>query len=131
MAQDVGTGATLTFSANTGWDSSAVDIQTISWSGISREAIETTHLGTTTARTFMPGDLYDPGEVTMELSYDDGVDTPILLADTAETITLTFPTSGATFACSGFCTSFEVNVPLEERMTATLTWKMTGAITGL
>lgn len=128
-AIQVGTGATLTFGTST-WTG---DLTSISWGGISRPSLDTTHLGTTDARTFIPGDLFDPGELTVEFLFDTDSEPPYTASP--ETITLTFPDSdaasgaGATAAASGFITSFEVNNPLEEVITATMTIKFTGDIT--
>jgi len=120
---DVGTGSTITFSSGF-----FGEILSIGWSGISREAIETSHMGTTGGRTFIPGDLYDPGELSVELNFEatDDVTTPIAAA--AETVTVTFPGSD-TWAASGFMTSFEITDPLEDKMTASATIKFSGDIT--
>lgn len=125
-APDTGVGATLSFSAST----YASNILSMSWDGISRPVLDTTHLGTTVARTFVPGDLYDAGNLTVEFQFDDSHSIPITA--TAETVTLNFPTSGTSdqWTASGFLTDFSVNVD-ENIMTATANIKFTGAITGL
>ena len=127
MAADTGTGSTVTFGTS-GW---AGEILDINFDGFNREAIDTTHLGTTTARTFMPSDLYDPGELTLEVQFD-GDDGPPIAA--AETITITFPlksgdTTAGNWAGSGFVTGFSFGLPLEGKQTGTMTIKFTGAIT--
>lgn len=121
---DVGSGATISF----GQSSFAMNIDTFNWSGISRQSIATSHLATDTADTFMPGDRYDPGELSMDLHYDESVAVPISAA--AETITVTFP-SAAQYVASGFVTDFAVTNGDEEKITATMTVKFSGAITGL
>lgn len=120
----------------------AVSVSDGTWTGIvnslsvslSRTSIDTTHAGTTTARTFLVGDLYDPGELTMDLHFDSDVEPPITSA--AATWTVTFPvpatggnTTAGTFACSGFMTDFELTVPTEDLQTATATVKLSGAYT--
>jgi len=55
---DVGTGATIGFST-----SFFATATSFSWSGVSREALDTTTLATTAAKTYMPGDLYDGASV--------------------------------------------------------------------
>jgi len=129
MATNVGTGSTITFSSGF-----FGEILSIGWSGINREAVETSHMGTTGGRTFIPGDLYDPGELSVELNFEatDDVTTPITSA--AETVTVTIPnsptaTTVSTWAASGFMTSFEVTDPMEDKMTASATIKFTGDIT--
>lgn len=118
---DIGTGTSITFSSGF-----MAEILSVNHSGISREAIDDTHMGTTTARSFQPSDLYDPGELSVELQFDEDTKPPIDGA--TETITVTFP-SGATWAADGFMTDFEYSDPLEDKMTATATLKFTGDIT--
>jgi hypothetical protein len=137
MTVDIGTGATLTA---TTWATGGLAILSIEVSDISRESVEIAHLGTTTAKAFMPGDLYDAGSIEMELLFDtDNVDSiakPRLNAQ-AQTFTITFPktatmaggTTGALASGSGFCTAWGWSVPLEDRVTGTVTLKMTGAWT--
>lgn len=66
--------------------------------------IMTSHLGTSTKHTYIPGDLYEPGEMDCEFQYDPDTEPPI---GTVETITVTYPiptgkTGGATLAGTGF-----------------------------
>ena len=129
---DIGTGATITF----GTSSNTFDLTSIEISDVSREAIDTTNLGTTTARTFIPTDLYDPGSIDIEFDYDDdnvSSNAPQFSA-AAETITITWPivgtvAAGGKFAASGFMTNFGVSTPLEDKITGSGTFKMSGAIT--
>jgi hypothetical protein len=118
-----GTGTAL---ATHGYAAELIDLQL---SGMSREALETTHMttdaGTIGGRTFMPPDYADPGEMTCTFHFDPDLTPPINSA--AAGIVITFP-EGDTFTVSGFMTSFEVNCPLEDIMTATATWKLSGNI---
>jgi hypothetical protein len=128
MGIDIGTSATVTF-ATSGFTAC---IRDISVSGISREAVETTCMDTSNARTFIPGDLYDPGEVSMEILFNPDTDLP--LNGAAEVITITYPlgtgeTSAATLAGTGFLTAVDWTVPLEDVMTASVTFKFTGELT--
>jgi len=129
MPVDTGTGATITF----GTSSWSANILSIDWSGLSRDSIETTHLGTTAAKTFIPEDLYDSGEVSLDFQFDVDDFPPIDQA--AETITITAPlsSSGSTagkWAATGFMTDFSFNVTTgAELMSGSATVKFTGAIT--
>ena len=128
MPVTLGTGATVTFATS----SFTANVTDIGISGLSRESIDTSHLGTTANRTFMPGSLVDAGELEMEIQFDPDNYPPIAAA--AETITITFPlssagTTEATWAATGFATGFTAGVTLEELMTGTLTVKFSGAIT--
>tara|TARA_R110000803_G_scaffold43701_3_gene93018 strand:+ start:7764 stop:8132 length:369 start_codon:yes stop_codon:yes gene_type:complete len=122
MANDIGTGTTIVFGTS-GWTAEILDV---GWGGISRESIEMSHMGTTTARIFVPTDLYDPGELTIEFLYDPAEDPPF--AGAAETVTVTYP-GAATMIATGFMTNLDIGVPFEDRMTGTGTIKFTGAIT--
>lgn len=123
---DSGVGTTLTFSAST----YAANILSLSWDGISRPVLDTTHLGTTVARTKVPGDLYDSGNLNVTWQFDPSEAIPI--TSTAETVTLDFPTSGTSdrWTASGFLSDFSVNVD-ENIMEASGTITFTGAITGI
>lgn len=127
---DVGTGTSLVF----GTSGFNAYITNVSGPGITREAIETTHLGTTGGKTFIPGDLYDGGELTLDVMHDPSITVPMLAGNQPETITITYPTpagmsSGATWSFSGFMTNYEPTAPLEDKMTATVTIKLTGNLT--
>jgi hypothetical protein len=52
---DIGTGTTFTFSGFT------MQLLSIAWDGVSRGAIDTSHMGTTGGRTKMPTDFYYGG----------------------------------------------------------------------
>jgi hypothetical protein len=126
---DEGSGATLTF----GTSGTSLDVLTIQASGVSRAAIETTKLATTGGKTFMPGDRYDPGEISVSFQYNPNVRPPF--SNAAETITVTYPvpagsTNGATEASSGFVTQFDAgNCEGDTLMTGSVTIKRTGSIT--
>ena len=123
MAADVGTGATVGFGTST----YVAEITDIQWTGITRPSVDITHLASTTARAFMPGDLYDPGMMKLEILYDPRTIKPPMNG-AAETVTITFPSSD-TAAASGFFTDWEFGIPLEDKMTATVSVKFSGIIT--
>lgn len=120
---DVGTGTTIVF----GTSSFAAEVLQINGENVSRAVIDTSHMGTTGARTKMPGDLHDEGEVTMNIAFNPNNEIPVDAA--VETITITFPvpsgdSNGATAAGSGFISGYSWTDPLEDKMTAdiTITW---------
>lgn len=117
---DIGTQSTLNFSGFT------AELVSVSWSGISRVAIDSSHMGTTGGKTFIFGDQYDPGEITAEVHFKTNEAPPITGA--AATLTLTFPDS-ETWAASAGLTGFELNDPMEDLMSATATFKATDDIT--
>ena len=123
---DEGSGATLTI----GTTGVSLDITSIASGGVSREALETTNLGTTNGKTFIPGDTYDPGEITVQFQTDPDVQAPF--SNAAETITITYPvptgeTNGATEASSGFVTSWDPgSCEVDSIMMGSCTIKRTG-----
>lgn len=122
---EVGTGTTISFSS-----SFFAEVLDISGPGFSREPVDTSHMGTTTAKTYMPGDLYDGGELTVEMAFVPATDMTVPIAAVAEEVIITFPDSTtSTLTFDAFMIGFEESIPLEERMTATATLKVTGAVT--
>jgi len=126
---DIGTGTTVAF--GTSGTSMAYRIESVNLDGITREAIRTSHMGTTTAHTFMPGDLADFGELKLSVHYDSALGLPPINS-AAETITITLPAGGTsthTIVGSGFLTGLAINDPLEGLIMADMTIKYTGALT--
>ena len=125
----VGTGTTLAIGGIT----LTVDRLSIGASGISRESIETTHLGTSEARTFIPSDLYDPGSLEVAFQLDSttplttmAVETILTTASNTFTVTMN---EGGQWDGNAFVTDFSWDIPLEELATGTFTLKCTGGIT--
>ena len=140
LTADVGTGATLALGGTPGgaWD--AIEVLDMSFSGASRESIETTHLAVSAnpntagmgSRTYIGGRLSDPGELTVECNHNPDLFPP--LDQASNTIVVTTidgdGTSGATWSTNGFMTSYDVSgIGIDAKMTATATFKITGAIT--
>jgi len=128
MAQDVGTGTTITF----GTSGFSADILSISSGGFTREAYETTHMGTTSDMTFEPKKLVDNGSLDIEFAFDPDAQPPIGGATETVTITFPLPTGGltaATLVGSGFITDFSFSAEVEERMTASATLKWAAGVT--
>lgn len=124
---DLGTGTSIAF-GTTGF---SAEVTAIDISGITRVSVDTTHLGTSNDMTFIAGDLVDNGEIGLELHFDPNSDVPI--DQPVEVVTITFPLQGAqvtaaNWAMSAFATANDVAVPLEDKMTQTVTLKVTGGI---
>jgi hypothetical protein len=129
MAIDLGTGASIAFGTST----FTANIVSMTVDGIERPAIDTSHLGTTTSRTFIPGDLVDEGSVTLEIQFDPSLAEPPKKG-AAETVTISFALTGAgttkaTRAFTAFVTAFDFGVPLDELMTGSVTLKISGNVT--
>lgn len=127
-AVDIGTGTSITFSSGF-----FARILNIDFDEFQRAALETSHMGlaapsagTFGNKTFIPGDLSDPGGIDVEIHLNPDTLPPIDAASGA--FTITFP-SGATWAGNGFMTGFKPTVPLEGVMTAKCKLKFTGPVT--
>jgi|TARA_Y100000310_G_scaffold51927_1_gene47795 hypothetical protein len=126
-ATDTGYGTTIAYTGHP-----FAEILSLEWSGISREAIETSHMGTTgsttNAKTYIAADLYDAGEITVECNLDD-VAIAWLPTAAAATTTINFAAQSSTWAATCFATNVDVSVPLDDRMTISVTLKVAGEIT--
>lgn len=127
---DQGFGTTITFgSAFLG------SILSIDWGGLNRAKLSTSHMGTTNGwMTYLPSDLKDPGELTIEVFFDPSKDWKARINAAAETVTITFPvpaggTTAGTIAGSGFLTEFDIADPHDDVMTATAKIAFTGELT--
>lgn len=118
---DIGTGTTIAFATT----SFAPQVTNVSWDGISRADIPSSHMATTGAHTSIPGRLYDPGELTLEIWFvsSELAGATEMWTKPAETMTLTFP-DGGTFVALAFCIGFSLNDPMEDGMTATITFEI-------
>lgn len=97
-----------------------------------RAFVETTHMGTTAARTYVPDDQYDPGTLEIELEFDAGQSTTLPMTAATTGITIAYSGTAApgfSWSASGHMTSFSPSAAIGERMTARATFKLTGALT--
>lgn len=132
---DVSTGITVVF----GTSSFTAEIVDIAMGGVSRKSIDVSHMGTAAAGAaefgnmpFIPGRLTDAGELSMELHFNPQTIPPIDLVE--ETVTITFPlvagdSTPASYAFTGFFTGFDMGMPLDDKMTASATVKVSGNVT--
>ncbi len=116
-----GQGTTLTFSGF------IANLISVDGPNFSRPAIEATHMGTTVARTYIPADLIEPGEVNCEVEFDVQALPPI--GGAAATLVIVWG-SGATtktwtWTNGAFMTSFKGGAKTGERMTGSATFKLT------
>ena len=119
---DVGTGITIEFATST----FTAEINDVTPPASSRGSIQTSHMGTTGAHTHKPLTLVENGECEFEINFDAETAPPI--DQDPEQVTITFP-SGATWAFEGFMTNYAPTTPFEGKMIATVTVKVSGAIT--
>jgi len=109
------------------------NITSISGPNISRDSIDISTMDSTNKwREFIPG-MLDAGEVTFDVNYDgaDGAtanDLNAALAAAASTILITCIDT-STFSCSGFVTALGTAIPFDDKITQSVTIKLTGAMT--
>lgn len=110
------------------------NVTNITGPGLALETKDVTNLGTTTARTFIPG-LVDSGEISIEINWD-GSSTQItglrtdLTSKVARNFTITFPDSPVTTAAfTAYVTSFSITTTTEDTITASVAMKITGDVT--
>lgn len=128
MAVDIGTGAAVVFTGVT------MPIRNVRHQGVERPAINSSHLGTVDWHTKIPGDLVDPGRLTLDVLIDPQLIDSLPLNGAPATCILTFPLQAgqatpALVSGSAFLVSAEWGAPLEEMLTGTITLEFTGALT--
>lgn len=92
--------------------------------GASREAIDMTDFGAGTARIFEPAELVDYGELSVDIIFDPA-DIPDITG-TTQYVIITYP-DATLFGFHAFITGVEASVPMDDKATATITMKVTGA----
>lgn len=122
MADGVGDGTTIT------WGSSgfAANIVSVDGPSVTIEPVESTHLGSTGWKSFLASTLKDGGELSLTVNHDAGLSVPTA----SETITIDWGGLGNTWVFSGITTGYTPGASINEIMTATMTIKVTGTITG-
>lgn len=94
------------------------------------DEVDATHMQSPNrTREFIPG-LIDPGEASFEMNFIPGSPSDLLVAEiktAGERVRcrITFP-NGVTWKFTGWVTGYEPAVPNDDKMTATVTWRVTG-----
>ena len=98
--------------------------------------VEATHFGSPGRRREYISGLIDDGEGTFEMNYVPGSETDALIrgaqaSGLAKPYKIVIPDGAGKWEINGSCIvrGYERNVPLDDRMTATLTVRFTGATT--
>ena len=117
-----GVGATIAFGTTTTF---VADLVSLTLPEQSREALETTHLGSLVAKSFKPGKLKNVGTISAE--FDHAPEGVALISGPVETITITYPllgvqTVGTKLVFSGFVTAeggaeFRVDTLMRSKVT--------------
>jgi len=127
----VGTGITIEFASGF-----LAEILDVTPPGVSREMIQMSHQGTGGTgqisgsggwHEFKPARLVDPGSAECTIAFMPAEMPPIL--DEFEQVTITFPDSAAsTWSFQGALSEYSPSAPFEDKMTADVTIKASGAI---
>lgn len=120
MATGVGTGTTVVFSSGSTWSAEVTGLEI---DGEEVPVIDFSHFGTTVWRESKPGTLSETPTLTIETQFNPDVPPPA--KGTICTCTVTFP-DASTLSGTGFFVSDSVSVPLDDKMTATVTFKFNG-----
>lgn len=129
----IGYGSSLERSSDgtsSGVFSSVGEVLSISLPSLSKDTVDATHMESADAfREYIPG-LKDGGEVSVEVNLVPGsATTTAALADFASDVVgyykIIFP-DDTEWAFAAICTGFEGEAPLDDKMTATFTYKVTG-----
>lgn len=136
MGSDIGQGATVSFGAilTNSTTSNTFKVNNVNWGGITRDVVDASHMLTSGGKDFVASEIYDPGELSIEIQYDPSVNpiTPLTNATTAQVVYMRFPSGGtATYAWSahGYMSGFEAGIPRDDMMTGTVTIKLSGNVT--
>lgn len=104
------------------------EISSITWPGYARDAVEATHLNSDDQfREYVPG-LMDAGEVTIEMNFIPAVSDVIIAALTSASIGQFKITAQGGVNCvfRAIVTAYQPQSPVDDRMTASATFKVTG-----
>ena len=108
--RDTGHGASITF-GTTSWSGKITGIPTNLSKTVPR--VDISYLGTSGQREYMPGDLEDLGEITLDVAFESKTGLPAT-GTGSETITITWPlapggggVTAATLAGTGFITAVQ------------------------
>lgn len=131
MAADIGQGSFVSFGTMVGNAATHYKVNSISLGGVSRDVVDASHLLTTGGKQFIASEIYDPGELSLEIHHDPSINPLNLLTNvsTNQACVITFANGGNTttvWSAFGFASSFEASVPKDDIMTGTLTIKLSG-----
>lgn len=140
IAKNIGTRATVALAAS-GYDASW-ELRGVRFTGSERAAIDSSSMATADVssatlkhgnRTYIAGELISPGQLVCDVLWNSNSAPPYYATGTTanDTITVTLPNGDTpgTWVGTGFLVSWEADVPMEEMMTATLTFQFTGEVT--
>lgn len=127
----IGYGSLFEISTDGGstWDSPG-EVNSLTPPAFAVDAIDVTHMQSVNGtREFIPG-LMDPGEASVEMNFKPGSEGEALILSVLRTkikARCTFP-AGETVTFDAIITGYAPAVPMDDKMTATLTVKVSGVV---
>lgn len=109
-------------------------LRSVSWNGAyGRETMDTSHMGTTTARTFLGEQLYNAGEIELTFLYGAGItfaglNTAAAAAEASHPAVAIAFGGGSVKTVNGICTGISFGAAIGELMEFTMTLKASGVI---
>lgn len=132
-AASIGNGAQFQIEGSTpGTFTAIAEVFDITPPNETTDVIDTTHMGSPGGvREYILG-LTDPGEASFEMNFVPGSASEALILTTkaerkAKNFRIVFP-NAATWTFAGLLTGYEPAMPNDDKMTATVTIKVTGAV---
>ena len=104
------------------------EVTSITPPGYSRDALDATHMASPDKfREYIAG-LMDAGEVSMDLNYVPSTGDAFVAALIAgkQNYQIDFSDANVTFTFSAICTAYQPTAPVDGKMTATATFKVSG-----
>ncbi len=103
---------------------------------ITHEPVDLTDLDDS-AMQFKPAGVYDPGEISVELNYDEdlaihGTLVTDIISGTTGALVITFDNAGAgtgTMSATAFVIGFTPGGSVGDKLTASASWKLSGTLT--
>ena len=142
-APDLGTKTTVQFDSDVafGNDTGTWKVISCNFTGMTRAMINTSHLKTGVADTFIGADRYDPGQLAIQAQFDmtlyDALSEDVLgtgstaptAGTTGDTVTINPGGVGAEdFTCTGIVEDIAINMEDETLMMMDLTVKLSGPV---
>jgi predicted secreted protein len=129
MTTSAAIGYSTTFGIKNGGGTfdNVAEVTSVKPPGYSRDAIDATHMESPDRfREYIAG-MMDAGEVTIGLNYVPAASDAVLTALTAGKgdFKITLP-NGVTVTFSAVVTAYDIDAPLDDKMTATATFKVSG-----
>lgn len=103
-------------------------ILSVSWTGITRATIEASNLTETGGKDFLGSARYDPGELSVEMQYDSGLDPAATMIAVKSALSVTYFDQHV-MSADALLTGWEITGGDDETIKVSATMKLTGTVT--